>query len=365
MHAYYGRILTGKYSAPLKARIEDYILHCQCFDELGTPAMPYISAWRSKEHTIWYEFVSRRLIELLGCDYSEASQYFRESIIERHRYTRKVRRKRFSEEILKSNEVNGKKLKLRREAIRQGSLDAVYKFKTASLGTCWIKDQATITAYEPEGVYLSLGNLTVITKEMEAEERLKETQKSLQKSEKKYRDQAIHDSLTRLYNTRYLYKSLAALTKKRPPKAKPFSLVFMDIDNFKQVVDTNGHLNASKTLREIATTIKSTLSEPAYGVAYGGDEFVVVLPGFDKQQALLQAETIRLRIRESTYLKSSNLHVHVSASLGIATFPDDADNVTDLLARADRAMFSVKEGGKDSICGITREQNDPAVNSFK
>ena len=365
MHAYYGSILTGKYSALLKASIEECILHCQHFDDLGTPAMPYISAWRSKENTIWYEFVSRRLIELLGCDYSEAPQHFKESIIERHRYTRKFRRKRLSEEILNSNEVNGKKLKLRREAIRQGALDAVYKFKTAASGTCWIKDQATIAAYESEGVYVSLGNLTVVTQEMEAEERLKETQKSLQKSEKKYRDQSIHDSLTRLYNTRYLYKSLAALTKKRPPKAKPFSLVFMDIDNFKQVVDTNGHLNASKTLREIAATIKSTLSEPAYGVAYGGDEFVVVLPGFDKHQALLQAETIRLRIRESTYLKSSNLHVHVSASLGIATFPDDADNLTDLLARADRAMFSVKEGGKDSICGISREQNDPAVNSCK
>ena len=139
----------------------------------------------------------------------------------------------------------------------------------------------------------------------------------------------------------------------------------MDIDNFKQVVDTNGHLNASKTLREIAATIKSTLPEPAYGVAYGGDEFVVVLPGFDKQQALLLAETIRLRIKESTYLKSSNLQVHVSASLGIATFPDDADNLTDLLARADQAMFSVKEGGKDSICGISREESDQSVNNCR
>jgi len=258
-----------------------------------------------------------------------------------------------------------KKLKLRREVIRQGALDAVYKFKTAASGACWIKDQASIEAYEPEGVYVSLGNLTVVTKEMEAEERLKETQKSLQKSEKKYRDQSIHDSLTRRYNTRYLYKSLSALTKKRPKKTRPFSLVFMDIDNFKQVVDANGHLNASKTLREIAATIKSTLSEPAYGVAYGGDEFVVVLPGFDKQQALLLAETIRLRIKESTYLKRSNLQVHVSASLGIATFPDDADNLTDLLARADQAMFSVKEGGKDSICGISREEGDPSVNNCR
>ena len=365
MDAYYGRILTGKYSALLKNRIEECIFHCQCFDDLGTPAMPYISAWRSKENTIWYEFISRRLIELLGCDYSEAPQHFRESIIERHRYTRKFRRKRLSEEILNSNDVNVKKLKLRREVIRQGALDAVYKFKTAAAGACWIKDQATIEAYKPEGVYVSLGNLTVVTKEMEAEERLKETQKSLQKSEKKYRDQSLHDSLTRLYNTRYLYKSLAALTKKRPPKAKPFSLVFMDIDNFKQVVDTNGHLNASKTLREIAATIKSMLSEPAYGVAYGGDEFVVVLPGCDKQQALRLAETIRLRIKDTTYLKSSNLKVHVSASLGIATFPDDADNATELLARADHAMFSVKEGGKDSICGISREEGDPSVNNCR
>jgi GGDEF domain-containing protein len=55
----------------------------------------------------------------------------------------------------------------------------------------------------------------------------------------------------------------------------------------------------------------------------------------------------------------------VSASLGIATFPDDADNLTDLLARADRAMFSVKEGGKDSICGITREQGNPSVKSCR
>ena len=365
MDAYYGRILTGKFSAPLKARVEQCILHCQGFDDLGTPAMPYVSAWRSKENSIWYEFVSRRLIELLGCDYSDAPQHFRESIIERHRYTRKFRRKKLSEEILNSNDVNVKKLKLRREVIRQGALDAVYKFKTAASGTCWIKDQATIEAYKPEGVYVSLGNLTVVTKEMEAEERLKETQKSLQKSEKKYRDQSLHDSLTRLYNTRYLYKSLSALTKKRRAKAKPFSLVFMDIDNFKQVVDTNGHLNASKTLREIAATIKSTLPDPAYGVAYGGDEFVVVLPGFDKQKALLLAETIRLRIKDTTYLKSSNLKVHVSASLGVATFPDDADNATELLARADHAMFSVKEGGKDSICGISREEGDPSVNNCR
>jgi diguanylate cyclase (GGDEF)-like protein len=129
----------------------------------------------------------------------------------------------------------------------------------------------------------------------------------------------------------------------------------MDIDNFKQVVDTHGHLNASKTLEEIAATIKSALQAPAYGVAYGGDEFVLVLPGFGKQQALDMAETIRKRIKETTFLQKAGLKVHISSSMGVSTFPDDADTLTELLALADQAMFSVKERGKDSVCGISYE----------
>ena len=127
----------------------------------------------------------------------------------------------------------------------------------------------------------------------------------------------------------------------------------MDIDNFKQVVDTHGHLNASKALQEIASTIKTTLQNPAYGVAYGGDEFVLVLPGFDKHQAMQMAENIRSRIKETVYLQKSNLKVRISASLGVSTYPHDADTITDLLALADQAMFSVKERGKDSVCAIS------------
>jgi diguanylate cyclase (GGDEF)-like protein len=190
---------------------------------------------------------------------------------------------------------------------------------------------------------------------MEAEEHLKLVQKALRKSEQKFRKQAIHDNLTGLYNTRYLYRALAELIKKSTSHGLIFSLVFMDIDNFKQVVDTHGHLNASKALQEIAATIKTTLRPPAYGVAYGGDEFVLVLPGFDKQQALDMAETIRKRIKETIYLQKAGLKVCISSSLGVSTFPDDADTLTELLALADQAMFSVKERGKDSVCGISYE----------
>ena len=129
----------------------------------------------------------------------------------------------------------------------------------------------------------------------------------------------------------------------------------MDIDNFKYVVDTHGHLNASQALQEIGVTIKETLKSPGYGVAYGGDEFVLVLPDLNKQQAMKTAEAVRKRIKETLYLPKAGLNVHISASLGVSTYPDDARTLTELLALADQAMFSVKERGKDLVCGIFYE----------
>jgi diguanylate cyclase (GGDEF)-like protein len=352
---YYGRILNGNYSHGIKSRIAECIQHFQVFDELGTPAIPYIAAWREKRNVIWYEFVSRQLIQLLGCNPADASEVFRNSMVERRIYTKMGTPGDPQQVILQSKEVTERKSELREEVKESGILEAVYKISAADGETYWLKDQAQLEPFDTDYIYISIGNLTIVTKEMEAEEHLKLVQKALRKSEQKFRKQAIHDNLTGLYNTRYLYRALAELIKKSAPHGLIFSLVFMDIDNFKQVVDTHGHLNASKALQEIAATIKTTLRPPAYGVAYGGDEFVLVLPGFDKQQALDMAETIRKRIKETIYLQKAGLKVCISSSLGVSTFPDDADTLTELLALADQAMFSVKERGKDSVCGISYE----------
>jgi diguanylate cyclase (GGDEF)-like protein len=352
---YYGRILNGDYSRGLKSRIAECIRHFQVFDDLGTPAIPYIAAWQEKRNVIWYEFVSRQLIQLLGCNHSDASEYFRNSIVERRIYTKMVAPEDPQEVILQSNEVIERKSELREEVKESGILEAVYKISAADANTYWLKDQARIEPFETDNIYISIGNLTMVTKEMEAEEHLKQAQRALRKSEQEFKKQAIHDNLTGLYNTRYLYHALDGLIEKSTSDGRIFSLVFMDIDNFKQVVDTHGHLNASKALQEIAATIKTNLQAPAYGVAYGGDEFVLVLPGFDKQQALDMAETIRKRIKETIYLQKVGLKVCISSSLGVSTFPDDADTLTELLALADQAMFSVKERGKDSVCGISYE----------
>jgi len=174
-------------------------------------------------------------------------------------------------------------------------------------------------------------------------------EEKLQISRERFRHLANHDGLTDLYNTRYLYKALDKLITESKQSMEPFSLVFLDMDNFKHVVDTHGHLNGSQALKEVARTLKAELREPAFGVAYGGDEFVLVLPKTGKMGALEQIQKIRTRMKETTYLENKGLQVNISASFGIATYPDDARDREELLALADEAMFRIKSRGKDAV----------------
>jgi diguanylate cyclase (GGDEF)-like protein len=166
---------------------------------------------------------------------------------------------------------------------------------------------------------------------------------------RKLRDMTVRDSLTRLYNQRYLYRSLEGLVKKCNAQRGRFSLIFMDIDDFKTVVDSEGHLNGSRTLREIAQKIQGCLSESYFAVAYGGDEFVVVMPDTDRVLAAETARMIRASINAATFLTRWNRNVQVTASFGVATYPDNASTIEELLSLADQAMFRVKNTGKDRV----------------
>jgi diguanylate cyclase (GGDEF)-like protein len=160
---------------------------------------------------------------------------------------------------------------------------------------------------------------------------------------------AIHDNLTGLFNTRYLYQSLPDQIEACKAADSPLSLVFMDLDRFKQVVDKYGHLNGSKAIQQVAATIRESLEEPAYAVAYAGDEFVVVLPDFDQVTARMKAEEMQSQIKSTVYILDQGIEAQLEISFGIATFPDQANDLTSLLGIADRELFSVKEKSKDAL----------------
>ncbi|MDZ7581286.1 MAG: diguanylate cyclase [Deltaproteobacteria bacterium] len=187
---------------------------------------------------------------------------------------------------------------------------------------------------------------------LEMAERVK-AEEELRQSREKYRYLSLHDNLTGLFNTRYLYHSIEELIDEGRRQTRRFSLIFFDIDNFKSVVDAHGHLNGSKALAEVAAVLKSCLSEPAYGVAYGGDEFVAVLPDYDKVQAVEKAQEIRARLLHTVILPHVNNGVRLQASFGVSTYPDDAENITAILARADQAMFNVKGKGKNAVGDVS------------
>jgi diguanylate cyclase (GGDEF)-like protein len=172
-------------------------------------------------------------------------------------------------------------------------------------------------------------------------------------------DLAIHDDLTGLFNQRYLYRALRNLFSASAADKTPFSIIFMDLDNFKRVVDAYGHLKGSEALHEVAATIKACLLDPAFGVAYGGDEFVIVLPGFGKETATGKAEEIRSKMSQTKYLSKYGHQVAIQASFGLATYPDDSTELSDLLALADNAMFHVKRTGKDTVMPVPHCKSQP------
>ncbi len=180
---------------------------------------------------------------------------------------------------------------------------------------------------------------------------LRRTLEQLKASEQRYRELAIRDDLTGLYNTRYLYQTLQGQLDMH--RTRPLSVLFMDVDDFKLVVDTYGHLNGSRVLAELADLIRQVLPDGCYGVSYGGDEFVLVLGGHTRTQGRELAEKILELVNSTEFLTSQGLSISITVSCGLAAFPVDAQTLADLLACADHALFAAKKKAKNNICCYT------------
>jgi diguanylate cyclase (GGDEF)-like protein len=159
----------------------------------------------------------------------------------------------------------------------------------------------------------------------------------------------ITDDCTGLYNARHLYKTLETEVYRSARFGYEFTVLFIDLDHFKQVNDTHGHLIGSKLLAEIGYLIKAQLRLIDYAFRYGGDEFVVLLPQTGKDSSLVVAKRLRDSLRASSFCKEEGLNLNVRASMGVATYPHDAKTPHDIIRQADEMMYLVKNSTRDNI----------------
>jgi diguanylate cyclase (GGDEF)-like protein len=166
---------------------------------------------------------------------------------------------------------------------------------------------------------------------------------------KRIKDLSIVDDVTGLYNSRHLHALLETEISRAVRYAAPFSVIFLDLDYFKLVNDRHGHLVGSRLLREIGQVLRFNLRTVDWATRYGGDEFVLILPRTGRKEALLVAQRLRYALNGTVFLRNEKLNIRITASFGIATFPEDAKSKEDVIRLADQAMYRVKRSTRDDI----------------
>lgn len=157
------------------------------------------------------------------------------------------------------------------------------------------------------------------------------------------------DDLTKLYNARFLRRYLTGEIKRAQRYKSTVAAFFFDIDDFKLVNDVHGHLVGSHMLLEMAAIVLSGVRETDMVARYGGDEFVVVLPETNAELAAYVADRVRRRIHAHSFTGGRRLKLKVTASFGVAAYPQHAQSPQQLVNRADHAMYAAKAAGKNCV----------------
>ena len=165
----------------------------------------------------------------------------------------------------------------------------------------------------------------------------------------KIHELTITDDCTTLYNARHLNFVLETEIYRSQRYNYEFSLIFIDLDHFKSVNDTYGHLTGTRLLSDIGNMVKSNCRLIDFAFRYGGDEFVVLLPQTSKENALIVARRLHKRIREHMWMQDLGLEIKITASVGVASYPTDSRDKSKLLHLADEAMYLVKNTSRDSV----------------
>ncbi|MBI5789713.1 MAG: diguanylate cyclase [Candidatus Schekmanbacteria bacterium] len=175
-------------------------------------------------------------------------------------------------------------------------------------------------------------------------------QHSLLEATRRLQLMVITDSLTDVYNQRYFQKRLSEEFDRNKRYAQPLSCIMIDVDSFKHLNDTYGHMEGDKVLKKIADTIKNSIRNSDFLARYGGDEFVLLLPQTNASRAYLLAERIQQAVASDFSQVTYKEYCTPTLSLGISSLPNpDIRDEQELVAMADKALYEAKRSGRNRI----------------
>jgi len=173
----------------------------------------------------------------------------------------------------------------------------------------------------------------------------------------KAREASLTDHLTGLYNQRYFYDRMSDEINRAQRKARNLSLLIIDVDDFKKYNDSYGHLNGDKALAKVARIISDSCRESDVAARYGGEEFVVILPDADKEGAIEVADRILEGVRKESFTGSENRpQVGLTVSIGVSSYPRHGIEATEVIERADKALYRAKALGKNQAVVARRKR---------
>ena len=181
------------------------------------------------------------------------------------------------------------------------------------------------------------------------QDELDEKNRELETANKRLRKLSITDGLTGLFNHRHVHELLHEEFERSKRTGEPLAVAMLDLDHFKRVNDTYGHPTGDVILYETAQILHDTAREIDMAGRYGGEEFVMILPGTTEAEASRFAERVRHRVAEHVF-RDGSTEVRMTVSAGVASYPElDADAPGTLLRRADEALYAAKEGGRNRV----------------
>lgn len=183
--------------------------------------------------------------------------------------------------------------------------------------------------------------------------RILDLETNLKSAHDKMEAMAMHDTLTGLLNRRAIYAHLDAELNRRDREARQLSLALMDLDHFKSINDTCGHLVGDRVLIHIGQCIMQTVRPYDWIGRWGGDEFLLILPGADLEGAMVIAERIRLRIKSNPFVLEDGSELLLHVSMGVMTAPSGTITIEQLVANVDQALYQAKQGGRDQVAAVS------------